>query len=51
MNKDDYYGIINFYNKNGNTMCPDTKIFIKKIDIITITYYLHDSVYLKIYND
>lgn len=49
MNKEDYYGIINFYNKNGNTMCPDTKIFIKKIDIITITYYLHDSVYLKIY--
>ena len=49
MNEEEYYGIINFYDKNGNTMSPDTKIFIKKIDIITITYYLHHSVYLKIY--
>ena len=49
MNKEDYYGIINFYNKNGNTISTDTKIFIKKIDIITITYYLDDGVYLKIY--
>lgn len=49
MNEEDYYGIINFYDKNGNTLSSDTKIVMKKIDIITITYNLYHSVYLKIY--
>jgi serine/threonine protein kinase len=47
MNEEDYYGIINFYDKMGNTL--NTKISIKKIDIITITYYIQNSNYLKIY--
>lgn len=49
MNEEDYYGIIHFYDKTGKSVLKNTKTFFKIIDIITITYYINNNIFLKIY--